>query len=90
MSIVGDFYNGGLWRHFSFFVISSWNFVPGIYKKRWHTSWKFQLEITSKKLSPKSLWQTYMKLTVAGSLQPDCSLCFQQFNDKGPFDPDYI
>ena len=31
--------------------------------KCWHTSWKFQLEITRNK-SPKSLWQTYMKWTV--------------------------
>ena len=29
------------------FVGSSWNFVPGYNKKRWHTLWKFQLEITS-------------------------------------------
>ena len=26
---VGDFYNGGLWGNFSFFVGSNWNFVPG-------------------------------------------------------------
>ena len=36
-----------------------------LHKKRWHTSWKFQLEIRSNnKLSPKSCWQTYMKWTV--------------------------
>ena len=36
-----------------------------LYKKRRHTSWKFQLEITSKKkLLPKILWETYMKWTV--------------------------
>ena len=46
---VGDFNNGGLWGNFSFFVGSNWNFVPGYIKKRWHTSWKFQLEITSNK-----------------------------------------
>ena len=40
-------------------------FCSWLYKKCWHTSWKFQLEITSnKKLSLKSLWQTYMKWTV--------------------------
>ena len=37
-----------------------------LYKKRWHTSWKFQFEKKQviKKLSPKSFWQTYMKWTV--------------------------
>ena len=40
-------------------------FNSWLHKKRWNTSWKFQLEISSnKKLSPKSLWQTYMKWTV--------------------------
>ena len=28
----GDFYNGGLWGNFSFFVGSSWNFVHGYIK----------------------------------------------------------
>ena len=39
---------GGSMGKILFFVGSNWNFVPG-YKKRWHTSWKFQLEITSNK-----------------------------------------
>ena len=35
------------------------------YKKRWHTSWKFQFQkINNKKVIAKSLWQTYMKWTV--------------------------
>ena len=33
---VGDFYNGGLWGNFSFFVGSYWNFVPGYIKKLTH------------------------------------------------------
>ena len=40
-------------------------FCSWLYNKRWHTSWKFQLEQVIKKLSPKSLWQTYMKWTVS-------------------------
>ena len=35
--------------NFHFFVGSSWNFVSDCIKKRWHTSWKFQLEIRSNK-----------------------------------------
>ena len=50
------------------FIIFWWiqlKFRFWLYKKRWHTSWKFQLEISSNKmLSPKSVWQTYMKWTV--------------------------
>ena len=43
------FIMGGQWGNFSFFVGSSWNFVPGYIKRRWHTSWKFQFEKTSNK-----------------------------------------
>ena len=40
-------------------------FCSWLHKKRWHTFWKFQLEIkVKKKLSSKTLWQTYMKWTV--------------------------
>ena len=40
-------------------------FRSWFFKKRWHKSWKFQFEKqVIKKLSPKSLWQTYMKWTV--------------------------
>ena len=43
------------------FVGSSWNFVPGYIKKRWHTLWKFQLEIRSNKkvIAKKSLTNLY-------------------------------
>ena len=42
-------------------------FYSWLYKKRWHTHCKsFSLKKqVIKKLSPKSLWQTYMKWTVA-------------------------
>ena len=58
MGVYGEIYH--------FFVGSNWNFVPCYIKKRWHTTWKFQLEKKQvlKKLSPKSVWQTYMKWTV--------------------------
>ena len=46
---VGDFYNGGLWGNYLSFVGSSWNVVSCYIKKRWHTLWKFQLEIRSNK-----------------------------------------
>ena len=66
---MGDFYNGGLFGISYFFVGSNWNFVSGYIKKRWHITWKFQLEKKQviKKLSPKSLWQTYMKWAVGNS-----------------------
>ena len=65
---VGDFYNGGLWGNFIFFVGSSWNFVPGYIKNVdiHHESFGSKKQVI-KKLSPKSLWQTYMKWTVGGS-----------------------
>ena len=65
VTIVGDFYNGGLLGKSLSFVGSSWNFVPSHIKNV-----DTHLEIFSskkqviKKLSPKSHWQTYMKWTV--------------------------
>ena len=60
-----DFYNEGSMGKFFVFCRTKLKFCSWLYKKHWHTSWKFQLEITSnKKLLPKSLWQTYMKWTV--------------------------
>ena len=63
-----------------------------LYKKRVHTFWKFQLEKTSKKkISPKSLWQTYMKWAVT-TTQPlntvryrqthSCSLLSQKWSRR--------
>ena len=48
-------------QYFSFFAGSNWIFVPGYIKKRWHTSWKFQLEITSnnKVIAKKPLTNLY-------------------------------
>ena len=62
---VGDFYNWGLWEIFSFFVGSNWNFVSGYIKNvdTLHESFSYNQQVI-KKLSPKSLWQTYMKWTV--------------------------
>ena len=62
---MGNFYNGGLWGHFSCLVGSSWNFVPGYIKNvdTHHESFSSKKQVI-KKLSPNSLWQTYMKLTV--------------------------
>ena len=58
---VGDFYNGGLWGNSFSFVGSSWNCVSSYIKKRWHTSWKFQLEILSNKkvIAKKPLTNLY-------------------------------
>ena len=58
-------YGGNLWKYLSF-VGSSFRFW--LYKKRWHTSWKFQFgkKQVIKMVSPKSLWQSYMKWTVNG------------------------
>ena len=54
------FIMGGLWGNFSFFVGSSWN-GSWLYKKRWHTSWKFQFENTSNKkvIAKKPLTNLY-------------------------------
>jgi len=63
---VGDFYNGGLWGKFSFLSDPT-----EIYKKNVDThdeSFSSKKEVI-KKLSQKSLWQTYMKWTVAQNLQ---------------------
>ena len=62
---VGNFYNGVLWGNFSFFVGSNWNFVPGYIKNvdTHHERFSSKKQVI-KKLSPKSLWQTYMKWTV--------------------------
>ena len=62
---VGDFYNGGLWGNSLSSVGSSWNFVPGYIKNvdTHHESFSSKKQVI-KKLSPKSLWQTYMKWTV--------------------------
>ena len=64
---MGDFYNGGLWGNFSFFVGSNWNFVPGYIKNVADTHYESlssKIQVI-KKLSPNSLWQTNMKWTVA-------------------------
>ena len=58
----GDFYNGGLWGNFSFFV---GNFVSGcINNVDTHPESFSSKKHVIKKLSPKGLWQTYMKWTV--------------------------
>ena len=52
----------------SFFVGFHRNFVSGYIKKRWHTSWKFQLEITNNKkvIAKKPLTSLYeMNSTVS-------------------------
>ena len=67
---VGYFYNGGLSGNFSFFVASNWNVVPGYIKNVYthHESFSCKKRVI-KKLSPKSLWQTYMKWTVDSVLK---------------------
>jgi len=62
---VGDFYDGGHWVNFSFFDASNWNVVPGYIKNvdTHHESFSSKKQVI-KKLSPKRLWQTYMKWTV--------------------------
>ena len=60
---VGDFYNGGLWGDFSFFVGSNCNFVSDHVKNVDTESFSSKEQVI-KKLSPKSLWQTFMKWTV--------------------------
>ena len=66
MSIdIGDFYNGGLWGNYLSFVVSSWPCVPGYVKTvdRHHEHFSSKKTVI-KKVSPKSLRQTYMKWTV--------------------------
>ena len=46
---VGDFYNGGLWGNFSCLCRIQLKFGFWLHKNRWHTSWKFKLEISSNK-----------------------------------------
>ena len=60
-----DFYNGGLWGKSFSFVGFSWNFVSWCIKNvdTHHESFSSKKQVL-KKLSPKSLWQTYMKWTV--------------------------
>ena len=60
------FIMGGLWGNFSFLVGSSWNFASGYIKNvdTHHESFSSKKQVI-KKLSPKSLWQAYMKWTVA-------------------------
>ena len=73
---VGDFHNGGLWGNFSFFVGSNWNFVPGYIKNvdTHHESFSSKNQVI-KKLSTKSLWQTYMKWTVV-QIGWNCTFCY--------------
>ena len=62
---VGNFYNGGLWGNLSIFVDFSRNFVSGYIKNvDTHRETFGQIKEEIKMLSPKSLWQTYMKWTV--------------------------
>jgi len=56
---VGDFYNGGLWGKYLSFVGSCWNFVSGCIKNIDTHHERFSY------CQKKSLWQTYMKCTVA-------------------------
>ena len=55
--------------NFSFFVGSNWKFVPGYIKnvQTHHESFSSKKQVINK-LSPKSLWQTYMKWTVITKL----------------------
>ena len=58
---MGEFYIWGLWGKSLSFVGSSWNFVPGYIKKNidtHHESFSSEKQV-KKKLSPKSLRQTF-------------------------------
>ena len=67
---MGDFYNGGWLGNSLSFVGSSWKFVPGYIKNvdTHYESFSSKKQVM-KKLSPNSLWQTYMKWTVADASQ---------------------
>ena len=58
---VGDFYNGGSMGKIFVFCRFKLKFCSWLYKKRWHTSWKFQLEIRSNKkvMAKKPLTNLY-------------------------------
>ena len=73
---VSDFYNGGLWGNNLSFVGWNWNFVSCYIKNvdRHHEIFSSKKEVI-KKLSPKSLWQTYMKWTVPQLVWPYTALC---------------
>ena len=79
----GDFYNGGLWRNFSFFVGSNWNFVSYYIKNvdTQHESFSTKNQVI-KILSPKSLWKTNRRTsrrTIPVELRFICDLghCFK-------------
>ena len=63
---VGDFYNGGLWGSF----LSDQAEISFLYKNRWHTSWKFQLEIISNKkvIAKKPLTNFYEMNSISSLL----------------------
>jgi len=61
---VGDFYNRGPWRFIFSIFHRNLKFRFGVHKKRWHVLFKFQLERPKKKKSPKSLWQSNVKVTI--------------------------
>ena len=58
---MGDIYNGCLWEKYFVFCRIKLKFCFWLYKKIWHTSWKFQLEITSNKkvIAKKPLTNLY-------------------------------
>ena len=58
---MGDFYNGGLWGNLSFFVGSSWNFVPGYIKNvdTHHVSFGSKKWIIKKVIAKKPLTNLY-------------------------------
>ena len=53
-----NFYNGGLWENLCRINLKLFSWL---YNKRWHASWKFQLEISSKKkvIAKKALTNLY-------------------------------
>ena len=66
---LGEFYDGGLWGNLSFFCRIELKFCSMLYKinvDTHHESFSSKNQVI-KQLSPKSLWQTYMKLTVESS-----------------------
>ena len=66
----------GLWGKSLSFVGSSWNFVSGCIKNidTHHESFSSKKQVI-KKLSPKNLWQTYMKWTVGEMFRNSKQLC---------------
>ena len=84
---MSGFNSGGLWGKFFIFCRIQLEFRLYVHKRNWRISCKFQFEkLSSKKLSPKSRWQTYMKWKVDVHVQFCPLLLWRHFRLRYSFD----